>query len=65
MKAHVIPMRGGEETDMLTRWRHVLRHDRGRSRAAKRAYNRRQRRVLRKMNGEEDDILHGRPALRA
>jgi len=54
MKAHLIPMRGGEEYDMLTLWRHVLRHDRGRSRWAKRAYNRRQRRVLRNVEDWQD-----------
>jgi hypothetical protein len=47
MKAHIIPLRGGEEYDMLTRWRRYCHSDRGRSRAAKRAYNRRQRRILR------------------
>lgn len=58
MKAHRIPMRGGEEYDMLTCWRHFLCHNRGRSKWAKRAYNRRQRRVLKCLDA--DGCYHSR-----
>lgn len=36
-----IPMRGGEEYDMLTRARKLYGHGRGRSKQAKRSFNRR------------------------
>jgi hypothetical protein len=39
-----IPMKGGEEQDMLTRWRRLLVVRAGRAKAAKRTYNRRLRR---------------------
>lgn len=44
-QSHRIPLKGDEQ-DMLTGWRKVLHHDRGRSKRAKRSYNRRQRRAL-------------------
>ncbi len=40
-------LKGGDEYDMLTNWRHVLHHDRGRSSAAKRKARRRLRKDLR------------------
>jgi hypothetical protein len=42
-----IPLKGGEEQDMLTRWRRLLVIRAGRSKAAKRSYNRRLRRTAR------------------
>ncbi len=39
-------LKGGEEYDMLTPWRHVLSHDRGRSSSAKRKARRRLRKEL-------------------
>lgn len=45
-KSHLIPLKGGREQDMLSGWRKVMFHDRGRSKAAKRSYSRRQRRTL-------------------
>ena len=45
-KSHRIPLKGGHEQDMLTGWRKVMCHNRGRSKRAKRTYNRRQRRAL-------------------
>lgn len=45
-QSHRIRLKGGEEQDMLTGWRKVMNSDRGRSKAAKRSYNRRQRRTL-------------------
>lgn len=44
--SHRIPLKGGQEQDMLTGWRKVMHHDRGRSKRAKQTYNRRQRRTL-------------------
>jgi hypothetical protein len=42
-----IPLKGGEEQDMLTRWRRLLVARAGRAKAAKRAFNRRLRRTVR------------------
>ncbi len=39
-------LKGGEEYDMLSPWRHYLNHDRGRSVFAKRKARRRLRREL-------------------
>lgn len=44
-KSHLVPMKGGDEQDMLTKARRFYFHDYGRSKRAKRAYNRRQRRT--------------------
>lgn len=49
--AHRIPLKGGEEQDMLTGWRKVLSHRNGRAKASKRSYNRR----LRRIKPTEDD----------
>lgn len=45
-------LKGGEEYDMLTSWRHVLSHDRGRSVFAKRKARRRLRRELKTETAE-------------
>ncbi len=47
-------LNGGEEYDMLTPWRHILNHDRGRSAFAKRKARRRLRHEL---NHEAKEIL--------
>lgn len=44
--SHRIPLKGHEEYSMLTGWREVIYHRAGRAKAAKRSYNRRQRRAL-------------------
>ena len=44
--SHLVPLKDGEEQSMLTGWRRVYRHKPGRAKAAKRSYNRRQRRTL-------------------
>lgn len=45
--SHRIPRKGGDEQDMLSpRSRRIVRHKRGRTKAAKASYNRRQRRAL-------------------
>lgn len=41
-------LKGGDEYDMLSNWRHYLNHDRGRSAAAKRKARRRLRKELRR-----------------
>lgn len=53
-KSHRIPLKGAGEQDMLTGWRKVMFHDYGRSKRAKVAYNRRQRRLFRR-NPEESE----------
>lgn len=47
MRAHTIPMRGGDEYDALTRWRRFLHWRAGVRRWIKAHYNRRQRRTAR------------------
>ena len=43
-----IPLKGGDEQDMLTRWRRYLACKAGRAKEAKRTYNRRLRRLFRR-----------------
>lgn len=47
-------LKGGDEYDMLSPWRHYLNHDRGRSAAAKRKARRRLRKEL---NRETKEML--------
>lgn len=47
VRAHTIPMRGGDEYDALTRWKRYLHWRSGERKRIKRGYNRRQRRALR------------------
>lgn len=52
-----IPLKGGDEYDMLTGWRHVLHHRPGQIKKIKRGYWKRVRRVLRRVlpsAGEEE-----------
>jgi hypothetical protein len=43
----LIPMKGGDEYDALTRWKRFLRWRPGERKAIKRGYNKRARRVAR------------------
>lgn len=52
-------LKGGEEYDMLSPWRHYLNHDRGRSSFAKRKARRRLRKELRvEIKEIVDEVLY-------
>ena len=47
VKTKRVPLKGGEEHDMLTGWRRFLRNTAGKAKAAKRSYNKRLRKTAR------------------
>ena len=54
MKTKRVPLKGGEEYDMLTGWRRFLKNTAGKAKAAKRSYNKRFRKTARDEEKDND-----------
>jgi hypothetical protein len=54
MKTKRVPLKGGEEHDMLTRWRRFVKNTAGKAKAAKRSYNKRFRKTARDEEKDND-----------
>ena len=56
MKTKRVPLKGGEEHDMLTRWRRFVKSTAGKAKAAKRSYNKRLRKTARDEEKDNEKI---------
>tara|TARA_R110000823_G_C15629625_1_gene468542 strand:+ start:342 stop:515 length:174 start_codon:yes stop_codon:yes gene_type:complete len=56
VKTKRVPLKGGEEHDMLTRWRRFVKHTAGKAKAAKRSYNKRLRKTARSEEKDNEKI---------
>ena len=56
MKTKRVPLKGGQEHDMLTRWRRFVKHTAGKTKAAKRSYNKRLRKTARDEEKDNEKI---------
>lgn len=60
-RSRMVPMRGGDEVDAFTRWRHNLHWRAGQRRKVKQRYNRRVRRQEKQERTREQQEHGGRP----